>query len=341
MSFFVVAASIFSALFSPDFARAEDTTVPTSLAIIGDSKDVGILADTSVGQNISPIAKTQMESLAAALHLIRLKERLTSGGSTTEPDGEDTDAETRARADLFYKLAFAFQHHALSAFGGNGGYSIKSRLQRSTGGRIAAFNQSIAAGSAGTMGIQLDRVARQAAWTSPSGLVDFFVVDIGSVDFLARSKPEKFAADYLEGLDALIAHNPDARFLILKIPDVPAMLALPDQVGYRFFFQKEMCSAVRVRLGFAAMVEEDLARDPVGTRARLAQMNGFLDTLPDRMRAQHPELRMEVMDYPIPDASYDGMAADCFHPNERGNKILAERAWPVVQKLYPALQGGR
>jgi lysophospholipase L1-like esterase len=333
---FTLAASLAGAS-SPTGFAAPRAAAPAgfepidSMAVIGDSKAVGILANTTVGAQISPAAKAQMESLGALIKQMRKKRE--GGGSEVNDVLKDTEDDSRSRADSWYRIGWAFAHGGLNAFTGRKPYALNQRIAAETGRRIENFNEAIAAGSADTIAIQLERIAADAAKRAPQGKVDMFVLDVGSVDFIARKPPERFARDYIEGLEAILAHNPRARILALKVADPIRLLEFPDQVAFRFLLGKENCSSVRVRLGFVDLLVEDMQNDPSGTRERLAAMNAFLETLPDWFAANAPEARLVLMDYPSVGADLMGAAADCFHPSEAGNEVLAEAALPYVRKL--------
>lgn len=286
-------------------------------AVFGDSLAAGLFADTVIGQSLPDDTAAEFTQFIEAYL-----------------------ADRQAPDSYFKSLDSSFAAHDSTAFGGNAAYSLPIRLQTKLGRSVFRQIYALSASTAESMESQVASMKEDVAeW----GGYDVIVIHVGGNDWCAKRERALYQADLKRHVEIIAKDNPNARIVLMPVPNLVTVLATPDQVGFtvtalgetkNFQCQKirstlKTCEGRPITMGTAA---DALAADIADVKI----YNEAVQSVADHLKESVPEFKGQIKvasEYGEPFAA-NWLAVDCFHPGTAGQEEISKLAWPALESMY-------
>lgn len=231
-----------------------------------------------------------------------------------------------------------------SAAAGRQEYSFASRLSTYTNRTVKLINVALLAGSYQQGKRQLNRLARKLGKRKP----DYILVNFTVMDALFGEAPEEFQSYVQNFFQTLTRRYPGSTILITPITDVTGLLTMPDRISVPAFlgYAEFSCSSIRQQgyAAFSSITETSPIEEVLALKLRIAQMNQTLEAELSKIDSRtypyktfHGNASLTHSFLPEENEDWgDYLAADCVHPNLRGQEMIGNSFWDAYLKLLPS-----
>lgn len=301
-----------------DTASASSAFVPTLIASFGDSKDTGAFSNSTAGERPTKEAMEVFRKLPLPWFL---------GNVLNLPIGLKMQQKIVPRPEV-------------NAFTGSVDWSHRSRLSAKFGRPIEGKQFAIVGGSMDSIDWQFKDA--EAHYKRIGRSADYVVFDFGAVDFIVSDDTPKFESRYNAALVRLLQLHPNARILLLQIPDIVGLLTAKEQP---LAFTLPIVGAVTCdKMRGALKLGDELGLTPEATaeaialqQQRRATLNRVIANAAVQAPAKVPGFSGRIsiapeVSYVRPDIGAL-MSLDCMHPSERGLRSIADETWTAARGL--------
>ena len=311
-------------------ARDKD---PFFVVVMGDSIALGVWADSKVGDP-GPYfyASAASASLETSLLSSFNKFRLNDLG----------DAEKYSAAvDGFFGYISRPQFSALT---GRQDYSIPQRIKRATGRDVDLLDTSFLAGCYRLSSLHLSKLERFMRKHPGHKAPDLIFVNFTAMDFVFNDSITQFERDIHMFYARLTGEYPNATIIVNTLVDVVSSMSTSlDEVALpgNFLFKRSTCADNYQRVGFGSLI--GIKRGVTGEH--LDMLHEKLDTMNRIIAFELATIDSHIYPYeafagraievgpfePATGRWFDYLAADCIHPNIRGQQRYSDLIWDAVR----------
>lgn len=315
------------------FAAPSEIPRPSvdSIAVFGDSVSAGFLGDTTLGDGMNPALGIPLVGLMGAYRV----------GTSYLATGRSFPTT------LFEPFKVLLGRSGVTAFAGKSSWSFPSRIETWQGSRPDVENFATLTETLGSLEGTLERARQIYAKSPQKKSADFVVFATGIVDVcIQRPTEDKFRLDFRNRLVQTVDVHPEARILVIPIPDLVSVFTFPDEPAIHAPLRTLSCHEYRRTAGLCTwMPNEGSTAEEVGAaRAEINSRNRIMKEVVESV-ASLPETRARIAwagdtieDTPL---NPDDLAADCFHPNESTQKWIADETWEAAENLLTPIQPSR
>jgi lysophospholipase L1-like esterase len=180
---------------------------------------------------------------------------------------------------------------------------------------------------------QLPALLNWSQKTLGKGAPDYVAMLIGPNDICAKDISKMTETSVFESrikhvIEALLKANSEVKILISEIPDIERVWALAKDYDLSPIKGARNCQEVWQKMPFCAnLLTNPNPDDRLKIRNRVEEYNVALNALVYTYAKTHPDQVRVAAGIYEREFSLSELSADCFHPNTKGQNMLAETTW--------------
>lgn len=217
----------------------------------------------------------------------------------------------------------------LSGAAGNQGYSFGTRLSAYTSMKVNVINVGLLAGSYQYGKAQLSQLKRKLAGRKP----DYILVNFTVIDALSGSSPEMFK-DYVARFFKILTHRyPRSKIIVTPLTIPPSISTLSDKISVPAFMGGDAYTCGDIQQLAYGLFNSDTSH-MIGVRQKTQEMNGVLVeelSVIQKGLSPYDTFGGKLIITETPGLEHnnweDYLAADCVHPNLKGQEIIGNLLW--------------
>lgn len=303
---------------------------PIFIITLGDSAAKGVWADSNLG---APGAGFYWSAFLSSVESSLLK-RVFGYDHTYSPLQGARD-HIRDIEKLFGHVA----REGLSGLAGKQDYSLPVRIEEHTGRKTKVLNASFLAASYTTSSLAIEKIDGFYRKNPFHMKPDAVFISYNGMDFMYEESLIDFQKSINNLLKEINTRFPDTHIIVTELVDMVSILTNPDQLAIPAskVLDAHYCSDVYDRIGFGKRL--DLSPGRTGQhvamhRRKIKKMNRILAT--EIASFQQSGLtcgQTRKIDL-VPTVTHADwapyLAADCLHPNVKGQKLISDEVWKKV-----------
>ena len=311
-------------------ARDKD---PLFVVVMGDSVALGVWADSKAGAPgpyfyASATSASLETSLIVAFNKFRVRDLSNAAKYSAEVD----------------RLYWYISRPQFSALTGRQDYSIPERIEQATGRDVELLDTSFLAGCYRLSPLHLNHLDRFMRKHPGHKAPDLIFVNFTGMDFVFNDSITRFDRDIHMFYSRLTGEYPNSTIIVNTLVDVVSSMSTSlDEVALpgNFLFKRSTCADNYQRVGFGSLI--GIKRGV--TEEHLDMLHEKLDTMNRMIAFELAAIDSHIYPYEafagkaievgafVPGTGrwIDYLAADCIHPNIRGQKRYSELVWDAIR----------
>lgn len=300
---------------TPTIIGSENATV--HLAVLGDSLAAGSLAKTEIGGTLSP------GDFATLAHVLQ--------DLNNHPD------DVQRIANNFNET---FSAPDETAFEGVRDYSFWKRLEQATGQKVDVRRYAVPGADTLTLGEQIEKMKSDNQSSKPQ----YIVVHVGGNDWCNMRAVDEFKKSFTENLNAIAMENPEARILVMPVPDLTKVLSIADTVAVKGTFNSKessfKCSDVQSKIQMCTRRGVAFGATPESFAPQYKELESYNASITEAVNSLAtavPQFKGKIAvasSYAAGEGFESAwLGVDCFHPSAKGQNKIADVAWPYMAEL--------
>lgn len=229
-----------------------------------------------------------------------------------------------------------------TAFEGNKEYSFGPRLEKLAQKKVEVRRYAVPGARTNTLQTQIDNMKKDQSEGRPKA--DFVVLHIGGNDWCDVKPDADFKNDFSAALKNIMSENPEAKILVLPVPNISKVMSIADTDAFKGTFQdfekKIACSEVRQYINVCRKRDIGFGATPEALapfESSLQSYNQIVSDVAKNAPNESPNFKGKIV---VAESYGKGegfdstwLGSDCFHPGSHGQNKIADAVWPYMEDL--------